>query len=117
MLMLFKKHLNMLIDNVNQLSQIVENIDDNFTDIYEKINIINSQIENLNKNFEIFERTINQNVQNQLTQFNYEIVALLNDYKIIFDNNIEVLRQDLENQIEDIELGNVIAYNPTTRWL
>lgn len=113
--MLYRKNLNNVIDIVNQLSEIVNNIDTNFTDIYSKIDDINLQIETINQNFVNFENRINQNVSAQLQQFNNQILSLMNDYQTIFNTNLNNLRVDLEEQIEEIELGNVIAYNPTTR--
>ena len=114
MLMLFKKHLNMLIDNVNQLSQIVENIDTNFTDIYNKIDTINLEIAEINQNFVDFENRINQNVEYKMQQFYSQVLSLMSDYQNIFEYELNSVKTELENQIEDVELGNVIAYNPTT---
>lgn len=113
--MLFKKNLNKVIEVVNQLSEIVNNIDTNFEDIYMKIDNINAQIELLNNNFTIFEDRINQDVARQLQTFNNQVLSLLSDYQTIFDNNLLNLRTDLEAEIREIELGNVIAYDPTTR--
>lgn len=115
MLMLYRKNLNEVINTLNQMSEIVGNIDTNFTDIYEKIDLINNQIARINQNFVTFENRINQNVAIQLQQFNNQILQLMNDYQNIFNNNLLTLRNDLEEQIENIELGNVIAYDPTTR--
>ena len=115
MLMTLRKNLNETIDVVNQMSSIVENIDDNFTDIYSQIQSLNNQIIQINTNFVTFENRINNNVQQQLVQFNSQILSLMNDYQTIFNQNLATLQENLETQIEEIELGNVIAYNPTTR--
>lgn len=37
----------------------------------------------------------------------------MNDYQTIFNGSLQDLRNDLESQITQIELGNVKAYNPT----
>lgn len=115
MLMLYRKNLNEVINTLNQMSEIVDNIDTNFTDIYERIDNINLQIDEINQNFVTFENNINRNVALQLQQFNNQIVQLMNDYQNIFNKNLLSLRNDIEKQIENIELGNVIAYDPTTR--
>ena len=107
----------MLIDNVNQLSQIVENIDTNFTDIYNKIDTINLEIAEINQNFVDYENRIYQNVEYKMQQFYSQILSLMSDYQNIFEYELNSVKTDLENQIQDVELGNVIAYNPTTRWL
>ena len=58
---------------------------------------------------------INNSVDLKLENQYARVVQLLSDYQIIFNNAIANLREDLEQQIEDIELGNVMAYNPTNR--
>ena len=117
MLMLYKKNLNEVIDIVNQLSEFVNTIDVNFDDIYEKIDIINNEITRLNDSFTLFENRINANVQAQLNSFNTQIIVLLNDYQTIFNENLLHLKNELEDEIHEIELGNVEAYDPTTRYL
>lgn len=62
-----------------------------------------------------FETDINNQVDQKLTQNYAQVVSLLSDYQTLFNSELETLRADLENQIEQIELGNVIAYNPTNR--
>lgn len=114
MLMLYRKNLNIVIETVNQLSQIVGSINANFDSIYSQIEDLNNQINLINQNFVNFENRINQNVQLQLQQFNSQILALMNDYQNIFENELNVVKSNLEEQIRDIELGNVLAYDPTT---
>ena len=107
------KSLNDTITKVNQLNDIVENIDVNFTDIYNKIQEINTQISDLNNYFEIFRDQINAYVQNQLTIYNDNIVQLMQDYQNIFNNNLNEFKNEVNEKIEKIELGEVNAYNPT----
>lgn len=115
MLLVYRKNLNLVIDNVNQLTQIVNNIDDNFNDIYQKITQIIILIEDINFKFVEFENKINRDTQLQLQQFNNQILSLLNDYQTIFNGNLQNMYDDLSAQITSIELGNVDAYNPTNR--
>lgn len=114
MLMLYRKNLNQVITTVNQLTEFINNLDNNFTDIYEKINTINTEIAEINANFIVFENRINTNVETRLTIFNNQILSLLNDYQTIFNNSLLNLKNELEAEINEIELGNVIAYDPTT---
>lgn len=106
MLMLFKKNLNIVIDTVNQLSEIVNNIDTNFEDIYLKL-------DKLNKDLTDFENQITNYVNVQIQNNYNQVVQLMNDYQTLFNNELQTLQNDIEAQILDIELGNVVAYNPT----
>lgn len=115
MLMLFKKNLNDTIDIVNQLVEFANNLDINFDDLYSKIDNINYQIGQINARFNMLETSINAQTDTKLNTFYYQILNLMQDYQAIFTNDIRLLREDLEAQIERIELGNIVAYDPTTR--
>lgn len=115
MLMLYRKNLNNVIDIVNQLTEFVNSIDLNFDDIYSKIDIINGQIAQINNDFITFENRINAETQTKLNAFYAQVLNLMNDYQTIFNNNLLNLKAELEEEILQIELGNVIAYDPTTR--
>lgn len=62
-----------------------------------------------------FEIDINSQVDLKLQNNLNQVMQLLSDYQTIFNNSIENLRTDLEQEIREVELGNVIAYNPTNR--
>jgi hypothetical protein len=113
-LMYFMKTLNETIDVVNNLSEIVDNIDVNFESINEQIATINLEIEKINDNFSDFSGQIYSTVQAQLNTFNAQILSLLNDYQTIFNASLQNLKDELEEEIHAIELGNVNAYDPTT---
>lgn len=85
----------------------VESLKQEFNQLKSDINIILEQFKNDLTN------SINNSVNEKLNEQYTKIIQLFSDYQIIFNNQIENLREDLENQIESIELGNVLAYNPT----
>lgn len=95
----------------NQIKEIDEKYSD-ILNIREEFETFKIEIQ---AEFSSFEDTINLEVDNKLNANYNRVVQLLSDYQILFNNELEQLRTDLENQIQEIELGNVIAYNPTNR--
>ena len=104
-LFIFQKKLNEVINNLNELSILVGNLN---------IEEINNQIAQLQEDFITFENRINNNVQAQLDMNYNQVLNLMSDYQSIFNSNLSNLQSELESQIREIELGNVEAYNPTT---
>lgn len=84
---------------------------------YEDILNIRQEFEDfkvqVEQEFAVFAGQINDQVDSKLNENYNRIVALMSDYQTLFNNELESLRNDLEHQIEEIELGNVMAYNPT----
>lgn len=91
----------------------IKEIDEKYSDILNLRQEFETFKAEIQAEFSSFEETINNEVDNKLNANYNRVVQLLSDYQILFNNELENLRTDLENQIEQIELGNVIAYNPT----
>lgn len=106
--------LNETIAEVNKMSDIVENIDANFDEINEKIAKINLKLVEIENNFDEFKVEIMNEVNEAVTNIYNRIVVLMNEYQSVFNANLNALKTDLESEIQAIELGNVIAYDPTT---
>lgn len=106
--------LNETIDEVNKMAEVVDNINVNFDEINKQIALINAKLIEIENNFDLFEERIKNEVDIELSNMYNQVVTLMNQYQTIFNNNLTILRNDLEAEIQAIELGNVIAYNPTT---
>lgn len=106
--------LNETIDEVNKMAEVVDNINVNFDEINKQIALINAKLTEIENNFDVFEDRIKNEVDIELSNMYNQVVTLMNQYQTIFNNNLATLRTDLEAEIQSIELGNVIAYNPTT---
>lgn len=91
----------------------IKEIDEKYSDILNLRQEFETFKAEIQTEFSSFEDEINLEVDNKLNANYNRVVQLLSDYQILFNNELENLRTDLENQIEQIELGNVIAYNPT----
>lgn len=62
-----------------------------------------------------FKNQIESDIETDLQENYSRIVLLLSEYQTVIQNQMNDLRSDLEDEIREIELGNVIAYNPTNR--
>lgn len=103
------------------LEKQIKEVDEKYSGFGEEVETLKIQFEELKNSINTTLDTFQENITNEIystvdskleTQY-ATIIRLLNDYQIIFNNAIANLREDLEQQIEDIELGNVMAYNPT----
>ena len=95
----------------NEIKEIDEKYAD-ILDLRQEFEEFKIQIENtLNS----FETQILNNVDLKLQQNYNQVLQLLSDYQILFNSQLATLRADLEEEIQEIELGNVMAYNPTNR--
>lgn len=106
--------INKLILQVNKNTEDLSNININFDNINNAISNINQEIENLKADMLKLSTDINKQVDAKLENQYSRVVQLMSDYQTIFNNELKTLRSDLEEEIKNIELGNVIAYDPTT---
>lgn len=103
-----------IIAQVNQNTTDLSNIDTTFNSLQSQIDVLKTQITKIQNEFIIFEAQINTSVDNKNQALYSKVVNLLNDYQSIFNNNLNNLRIELEDEIKRIELGDVKAYDPTT---
>lgn len=114
LLWLCKKLNDDVIPNLNKLITEFNDLDINFDEINEKINALQIGLSNLRNELSQTEARIDAKVSLELQNQYNQVIQLMNDYQSIFNNNLQNLRTDLENEIERIELGDVKAYDPTT---
>lgn len=114
LLMIFRKNLNEAIDHINQIQVIVNNIDTNFENIYTRLDVLDDKLLALQQELSTLESRITSNVEYELQQNYSRVLSLMNDYQTIFNSNLTLMQEQLEQEIRDIELGNVMAYDPTT---
>ena len=105
--------INEVVTNYNSILSLIDDITSNYEEISERLDNIEVQIQEINDFFPTFRTQILQSVDNKNIALYNQVTALLNDYQTIFNNNLQDLRNDLENEINQIQLGNVKAYNPT----
>lgn len=105
--------INEVVTTYNSILSLINDISSNYEEILEKLDNIETQIQEINDFFPTFKEQILQSVDNKNNSLYLQVTNLLNDYQTIFNNSLQNLRTDLEYQINQIQLGNVKAYNPT----
>lgn len=101
------KKLNETIEQVNKNTEVLENIDVNFTKIYEDITKMQQEIEN-------FEIQIENEIESRFNSMYQQVISLMNDYQASFNLRLDTAVDELNARIDRIELGDIYAYNPTT---
>lgn len=106
------KILEHLENEIKAVDEKYEGFGDTVTQLeHDFIELRNSITETL----DTFRTDIENNVEIELENQYARILLLLADYQHVVDGELNSLRTDLEQEIERVELGNVIAYNPTNR--
>ena len=105
--------INEIATNYNSILSLIDDISSNYEEILEKLDTIETQIQDINNFFPTFRTQILQSVDDKNIVLQNQVISLLNDYQTIFNNSLQNLRNDLETEINQIQLGNVKAYNPT----
>lgn len=108
------KKLNETIEQVNKNTEILDNIDANFEDVYKKIAEMIASFEKLENDFELYKIELNNQIEIEFTQLTNQVISLMNDYQASFTLRLETEVNALNNRIDAIELGDISAYNPTT---
>lgn len=105
------------------LEKQIKEVDEKYAGFGDEVESLKIQFQELQTNIYNILNTFQENITNEIyntvdskLQEQYAtIVRLLADYQTVFNTELTNLRNDLEQQIEEIELGNVMAYNPTNR--
>lgn len=91
----------------------IKALDEKYSDILDLRTEFEAFKAQINSELNTFETDINNQVDQKLTQNYAQVVQLLSDYQTLFNSELASLQASLEQEIREIELGNVIAYNPT----
>lgn len=108
-----RKKINDIIVNYNLIILSLQEINENYQEITLKLDNIENEIQEINDFFPTFKDQILLSVDNKNNSLYIQVTNLLNDYQTIFNSSLQNLKNELENEIYQIELGNVKAYNPT----
>ncbi len=117
--------INELIPIVNHNSEVVSQIDANFTDIYNQLETLKNEINEINNYFPEFEESVKEQVAGMLKDQWSQVLALINNYVAeiykYIDNYNENFKNEIEKEIEkiydyidEIKIGKIEVYDPTT---
>lgn len=101
------KKLNETIEQVNKNTEVLENIDTNFEQIY-------IDIANMQKEIEDFKVDVENEIDLKFTQIYNQVISIMNDYQASFNLRLDTEVNAINERIDAIELGDISAYNPTT---
>lgn len=101
------KKLKEVINQVNKNTIIIEQIDINFEEIFTKL-------DNMEKEINDFEEELTENIQQQFQEMYNQVISLMNDYQAVFTNELNQVYTELSGRIDDIVIGQINVYNPTT---
>lgn len=108
------KELNKTIKQVNENTEILKNIDVNFDEINQRIDTLNYNFIKLLDDFDNFKNSIESEIDYKFREQYNQLVSLMNDYQAVFNSNLENVYNTLNNRIDEVVLGQINVYNPTT---
>lgn len=108
------KELNETIIQVNKNTEILENIDVNFDEINARIDSLTESFNQLLIDFNNFKLEVNETMDVKFVQLRDQLLALINDYESVFNAELEHAVNELNDRIDQIILGQINVYNPTT---
>ena len=108
------KELNKTIIQVNKNTEIIENIDVNFDELNARIDALNESFNQLELDFYSFKNEVNQDINNRYIELREELLSLINDYQHVFNQELQLMADELNHRIDEVVLGQIDVYNPTT---
>lgn len=116
--------LNQTINEVNRMSEIVDNIDVNFDEINNKISAINIHLENIDGNIiDLYNKTntnteninlLNTRITNEINDLDTTLRNLINSSYDTLKDYVDVQDGLLDEKINNIQIGAINVYDPTT---
>ena len=107
-----QKYLNDMLEWLTKLQEDFDNIDLNFDELEEKINVLRTDLDSLSElvNTKASKEELNTAVSNLET----ELKALIqNDYEVLKEY-VDTQDEYLQYQIDHFDIGNIQIYDPTT---
>lgn len=98
---------------LEEIEKQINEIDEKYADILDLRDDFDSFKAEIQAEMVTFKSEVQSDVQSELEAQYSRIVLLMAEYQQVVENQLTALRSDLEAEIQEIELGNVIAYNPT----
>ena len=117
MLMKMCKELNETIEQVNANTDWINNYSGDLSEIERQITLINNNIQtlttNVNKNTSDI-ANLRTDTVNMINNLRNELVNLINGNFNTLKNYVDLQDANLQDQIDNINIGATIIYNPTT---
>lgn len=111
-----QKNLNDAIDLLNQLKEDFDNIDLNFDELEEKINLINEELFIVNGKIKNLEdnKADKTEVELAISNLDQELRSLINSEYTILKEYVDEADENLQYQIDHIDIDSIKVLDPTT---
>ena len=113
------------LNDYQMMCQIFKYLDNKIKEVDEKYSGVYDTVSNLENDFENFKLEVINTISNFETQIlnevdtkleiqNTNIITLLNQYKTVFDAYVNSKIAEVNQRIDDVEVGAINIYNPLT---
>ena len=111
-----QKYLNDAITLLNQLKEDFDNIDINFDEIEERINLLSSDLDSVKGRVTTLERNsaTKEDLVGAIDTLDEELKALINQEYSILKEYVDTQDENLQYQIDHFDIGNITLLDPTT---
>ena len=100
------------------LDDKIKEVDSKYGGLFETVEKIEGDFETfkneVNQTIETFKTEVLQDVQTQMDAQYNRVLALLNQYQVVFKAYVDSQISDVNKRIDEIEVGAVNVYNPLT---
>lgn len=111
-----QKNLNDAITLLNQLKEDFDNIDINFDEIEQRINLLSEELTLVKGRVTSLEndKASKVELENAINSLDEELKALINQEYSILKEYVDTQDENLQYQIDHFDVGNITLLDPTT---
>ena len=111
-----QKYLNDAITLLNQLKEDFDNIDINFDEIEERINLLSEDLTLVKGRVTLLEKNkaSKDELNDAITILDSNLKALINQEYDILKEYVDTQDENLQYQIDHFDVGNIMVLDPTT---
>lgn len=115
-LLWLQKNLNEAIELLNQLKEDFDNIDLNFDEIEERINLLNEELVLVRSRISSLEENSVTKVElaNAIDTLDEQLRELINEEYSVLKEYVDTQDENLQYQIDHFDVGNIMILDPTT---
>ena len=106
------KKLNETIEQVNKNTTWIENYEDQYEKLQTEINLINEKLVIMQT--DLNSKATKSELQTAISNLNTDLRNLISSEYTILKEYVDTGFEDLQYQIDHIDVGNIMLYDPTT---
>lgn len=106
------KKLNETIEQVNKNTSWIDNYEDQYEKLQTEINLINEKL--IIMQTDLNSKATKSELQTAISNLNTDLRSLISSEYTILKEYVDTGFEDLQYQIDHIDVGNIMLYDPTT---